>query len=61
MQFNLNERIVKNPNGDVIALGLREKKLYGFFFIEVHEAYATNYIYIIIEERWCTSILALLA
>lgn len=45
IQFNLNECIVENTDGDVIALGLCENNLYKIKFIEVHEAYATNYIY----------------
>ena len=44
MQFNLNERVVKNPENESIATAARKDNLYEMNFTKVHGAHTTNLV-----------------
>ena len=47
MQFNQNECIVRGPNGEMIAMGLRNDDLYEIIFIKVRGVDMGN-----LEQSW---------
>ena len=58
MQFNLNECIMRGPDGEVIVMELQEGNLYEINFTKMHEVDAADLIQLwkkdgVLELQYC--------